>query len=194
MIDYIKGEISELMPASVTIDAAGVGYFAQISLNTYSALNGKTTAKIYIYESIREDAYQLFGFADKHEREIFVHLISVSGVGASTARMILSSMTTQELENVIASGSVDQLKAVKGIGLKTAQRIIVDLKDKIQKIAGDSVSDLFVGDNTIVEEAVAALVMLGFAQAASLKVVKNIQKQSPSATIEQVIKAALKLL
>lgn len=194
MIDYIKGEIAELMPASVTIEANGVGYFAQISLNTYSAINARKEAKLYIFESIREDAYLLFGFADKHERDVFIHLISVSGVGASTARMILSSMTTQELESVIASGNVDQLKTVKGIGLKTAQRIIVDLKDKIQKIAGDISQNLLLGNNAVGEEAVAALVMLGFVQSASQKAVASILKQTPSATIEQVIKAALKIL
>ena len=194
MIDYIKGEIAELMPASVTIEANGVGYFAQISLNTYSAINARKEAKLYIFESIREDAYLLFGFADKHERDVFTHLISVSGVGASTARMILSSMTTQELESVIASGNVDQLKTVKGIGLKTAQRIIVDLKDKIQKIAGDISQNLLLGNNAVGEEAVAALVMLGFVQSASQKAVASILKQTPSATIEQVIKAALKIL
>ena len=194
MIDYIKGEVAELMPASVTIEANGVGSFAQISLNTYTAINTKKEAKLYIFESIREDAYQLFGFADKHERDVFIHLISVSGVGASTARMILSSMTTQELEGVIASGNVDQLKTVKGIGLKTAQRIIVDLKDKIQKIAGGTLSTALAGNNAVAEEAVAALVMLGFVQGASQKAVTNILKQTPGATIEQTIKAALKIL
>lgn len=183
------------MPASVTLEANGIGYFAQISLNTYSAINGgEKRVKLYVYESIREDAYQLFGFVDKHEREVFVHLISVSGVGASTARMILSSMTTSELESVIVAGNVNQLKTVKGIGLKTAQRIIIDLKDKIQKIAGGTSSELFVGDNSIVEESVAALVMLGFNQAASHKAVAQILKQTPNATIEQTIKAALKVL
>ncbi len=194
MIDYIKGEITDLMPASVTIEANGVGYFAQISLNTYSEINKQKATKLYIYESIREDAYQLFGFSNKHERDVFTHLISVSGVGASTARMILSSMTTQELESVIASGNVDQLKTVKGIGLKTAQRIIVDLKDKIQKIAGDAPQNVLFESNTSVDEAVAALVMLGFTQNASYKAVTSVVKQAPSATIEQIIKASLKIL
>ena len=194
MIDYIKGEITDLMPASVTIEANGVGYFAQISLNTYSEINKQKATKLYIYESIREDAYQLFGFSNKHERDVFTHLISVSGVGASTARMILSSMTTQELESVIASGNVDQLKTVKGIGLKTAQRIIVDLKDKIQKIAGDAPQNVLFESNTSVDEAVAALVMLGFTQNASYKADTSVVKQAPSATIEQIIKASLKIL
>ncbi|MFT4073707.1 MAG: Holliday junction branch migration protein RuvA [Dysgonamonadaceae bacterium] len=195
MIDYIKGEITELMPASVTVEAYGIGYFLQISLNTYSAINQRKEVKLFVYESIREDAYALYGFADKHERDVFIYLISVSGVGASTARMILSSMTTVELESVIATGNVNQLKMVKGIGLKTAQRIIVDLKDKIQKIGSEAgTHELFAEASAVAEEAIAALVMLGFAQNASQKAVSAILKQTSAADIEQVIKAALKIL
>lgn len=193
MIDYIKGNIAELTPASVTIDVNGIGYFISISLNTYSALEGKPDTKLFIYESIREDAHQLFGFINKRERELFMHLISVSGIGAGTARMILSSMSPNELEIVISSGNADMLKTVKGIGLKTAQRVIVDLKDKI-KISGDFVQSDVVINNETANEAIAALVMLGFNQTPSQKVVAKLMKDKPDSTIEQVIKAALKLL
>ncbi|HCO67578.1 MAG TPA: Holliday junction branch migration protein RuvA, partial [Dysgonomonas sp.] len=152
MIDYIKGEITELTPASVTLEAYGIGYFVSISLNTYSALEGKSSVKLYIYEAIREDAHQLFGFLNKEERELFLHLISVSGIGASTARMILSSMTASELGIVISSGNADILKTVKGIGLKTAQRIIVDLKDKV-KVSDDTKENAIL-NNEIASEAV----------------------------------------
>lgn len=192
MIDYIRGEIAELTPASVTLDNNDIGYFINISLNTYSALEGKRSEKLFIYESIREDAYQLFGFLNKQERDLFILLISVSGIGASTARMILSSMTISELELVISGGNADMLKTVKGIGLKTAQRIIVDLKDKI-KITGDQ--NLVSGINTeTANEAIAALVMLGFAQVPSQKAVARILKEKPDSSIEQIIKAALKIL
>lgn len=194
MINYIKGEIAELSPASVTIEAYGIGYQANISINTYTALENKKSALLYIYEAIREDAYQLYGFVDKSERELFLHLISVSGVGANTARMILSSMTPSELKNTIASGNADILKTVKGIGLKTAQRIIVDLKDKI---LGDNLEEgqtKLIENNQVANESVAALVMLGFAQAASQKAVAKILKSEPNSTIEQVIKMALKML
>lgn len=193
MIDYIKGSIEDLTPASVTIETGNIGYLLHISLNTYSALNGKQTVKLYVYEAIREDAHQLFGFFDKHERELFLLLISVSGIGSSTARMILSSMTPPELESVIASGNADVLKTVKGIGLKTAQRVIVDLRDKIK--VSDNIQHLLIPANSqLVEEAVAALVMLGFQQVASQKVVAKILKDNPDSTIEQMIKLALKML
>lgn len=192
MIDYITGEIAELTPASVTIDNRGIGYFIQISLNTYSALNGQKSAKLFIHEAIREDAYQLYGFVEKRERELFLLLISVSGIGAGTARMILSAMSPSELESVIASGNSDMLKTVKGIGLKTAQRVIIDLKDKIKLGASDIVSPIV--DSKITEEAVAALVMLGFPQAPSLKVVSKILKDKPNSTIEEALKLALKML
>lgn len=193
MIDYIKGEIAELTPASVTVETSGIGYFISISLNTYTSLSGQKNTKLYIHEAIREDAHQLFGFIDKVERELFLHLISVSGIGASTARMILSSMTPQELASVITSGNADMLKTVKGIGLKTAQRVIVDLKDKI-KIEGAGQTEMFAPVNPSGEEAIAALVMLGFPQQASQKVVAKILKDKPSSTVEEIIKAALKML
>ena len=194
MIDYIKGEIAELTPASATLECAGIGYQMNISLNTYGALNGAASAKLYVHESIREDAHVLFGFADKHEREIFLHLISVSGVGPSTARVILSSLSSKELESAIATENVTVLQSVKGIGAKTAQRIIVDLKDKIKftdesgKIQLPTKEDLTETGHS----AVAALVMLGFVQTASQKIVSKILKESPSLPVEAIIKEALK--
>lgn len=193
MIDYIKGEITELTPASVTLENHGIGYFISISLNTYTNLSGKKEVQLYIYEAIREDAHLLFGFSDKQERELFLLLISVSGIGASTARMMLSSMNAVELANVIASGNSDMLKTVKGIGLKTAQRVIVDLKDKV-KISGAEQADAFASINSSGHEAVAALVMLGFPQQISQKVVAKILKEKPDNTVEQIIKTALKML
>lgn len=192
MIDYIKGEVTELTPVSVTLETNGIGYFISISLNTYTSLDGKASAKLYIYEAIREDAYQLYGFSDKQERQLFLHLISVSGIGASTARMILSSMTASELGMVISSGNADILKTVKGIGLKTAQRIIVDLKDKIKVF--DTAHESLISNTEVAGEAVAALVMLGFSQVPSQKAVAGILKDKPDSTIEQIIKMALKIL
>ena len=195
MIDYIKGEVAELTPATVTIDCSGVGYIAHISLQTYSAISDKKTAKIYIYESVRQDAFVLFGFIDKHEREIFLYLISVSGVGPSTARVMLSSLSSKEVEAAIAAEDVNTLKSVKGIGTKTAQRIIVDLKDKI-KFSGEGeipVSGKVVAP-TLGHEAVSALVMLGFTQSNSQKVVAKIVKEAAATSVEAIIKEALKRL
>ena len=198
MIEYVKGEIAELSPATAIIDCNGLGYAVNISLNTYSAIQGKNTCKLYIYEAIREDAYVLYGFADKQERELFLLLISVSGIGGNTARMILSALSPSELVNVISTENANLLKTVKGIGLKTAQRVIVDLKDKIKTAApvvGGGQSTLLSAMNTeIQEEAVAALTMLGFAAAPSQKVVLAILKEEPDAAVEQVIKLALKRL
>lgn len=194
MIDYIKGEITELTPASVTLECGGIGYLINISLNTYSALNGENAAKVYIYESIREDAHVLFGFAEKRERELFLHLISVSGVGPSTTRVILSSMNFKEIESAIVSENVAVLQSIKGIGAKTAQRIIVDLKDKIKYTETNTANDI--SATTLVSgigtEAVSALVMLGFTRVNSQKVVSKIVKESPSMPIEAIIKEALK--
>ena len=200
MIEYLKGELAELSPATAVIECNGVGYAANISLNTYSAIQGKGSCKLYIYEAIREDAYILYGFADKQEREIFLLLISVSGIGGNTARMILSALSPSELVNVISTENANLLKTVKGIGLKTAQRIIVDLKDKIKTTgastsAGGMVTSLPSAANAEVhEEAVAALTMLGFAAAPSQKVVMAILKEEPDAPVEKVIKLALKRL
>lgn len=198
MIEYIKGELTEITPAMAVIECNGLGYGINVSLNTYSATQGKKEVKLYIYESIREDAYILYGFATKQERELFLLLISVSGIGGNTARMILSALTPSELCNVISSGNDKLLKTVKGIGLKTAQRIIVDLKDKISTTdIGTSTTSApisITANNEIYEEAIAALTMLGFAQAPSQKVVAAILKEEPDAAVEKVIKLALKRL
>ena len=193
MIEYIKGDIAEITPAMAVIDCNGVGYGINISLNTYSAIQNQTRTKLYIYEAIREDAYVLYGFSTKQERELFLLLISVSGIG----RMILSALSPSELCGVISSGNDKLLKTVKGIGLKTAQRIIVDLKDKIASSGMETVnSEMFASaaNSEIHDEGVAALTMLGFAQAASQKVVAAILKEEPSAPVEKVIKLALKRL
>lgn len=199
MIDYIKGELSELTPAMAVVEAAGVGYAMNISLNCYSAIQGKKNVKLYVYESIREDAHVLFGFASKKEREMFLLLITVSGVGPNTARMVLSSMSPAELCNSISTGNERMIKTIKGIGLKTAQRIIVDLRDKIVSLgiaeeipAGGSMENPV--DNRVKEEAVSALTMLGFSPAPSQKVVMQILKDNPTAAVEQVIKMALKMI
>ena len=198
MIEYIKGELTEITPTMAVIECNGLGYGINVSLNTYSAIQGKKEVKLYIYESIREDAYILYGFATKQERELFLLLISVSGIGGNTARMILSALTPSELCNVISSGNDKLLKSVKGIGLKTAQRIIVDLKDKISTTdIGTSTTSApisITANNEIYEEAIAALTMLGFAQAPSQKVVAAILKEEPEAAVEKVIKLALKRL
>jgi Holliday junction DNA helicase RuvA len=193
MLDYIKGEIAELTPASVVVEVGGVGYFAHISLNTYSALTGVKTCKLFVYEAIRDDAHQLFGFVEKRERALFLHLISVSGVGANTARMILSSIAVYELEGVITSGNTNMLKAVKGIGSKTAERIILDLKDKV-KISGVASSAPTSTLNATAQEAVAALTMLGFNPLASQKAVNKIYTEKPTLSVEEIIKNALKML
>ena len=196
MIDYIKGEVAEISPTSATLETNGIGYQMNISLNTYGAINDKSSAKLYVYESIREDTYQLFGFMDKHERELFMMLISVSGVGPSTARVILSSLSSSELESAIASENATILQTVKGIGAKTAQRVIVDLKDKI-KLTDDSgtlVSPKGITLTNTGHEAVSALVMLGFLQNASQKVVSKLIKEYPSLPVEAIIKEALKRL
>ncbi len=196
MIEYLKGEIAELTPATAIIECCGVGYEASITLNTYSALQGKKETRLYIYEVIREDAHLLYGFSNKQERELFLQLISVSGIGGNTARTILSAFTVNELCEAIATGNEVAIKSVKGIGLKTAQRLIVDLKDKIKGIGSSSGSAVLpaTADNDVMEGAVAALVMLGFPSTAANKAVQSIMKSEPGMTIEQVIKQALKLL
>jgi Holliday junction DNA helicase RuvA len=192
MLEYVSGEIAELTPTLAVIDCQGVGYGVNISLNTYTSIQGKKETKLYLYEAIREDAFILYGFADKQERDLFMMLISVSGIGGNTARMILSSMTPQELVQVIANENASILKSVKGIGLKTAQRVIVDLKDKIKNIGtGGEIPGMSI-HNEVMEEAVSALSMLGFATAPSQKVVAQLLKDNPDATVEKVIKDALK--
>jgi Holliday junction DNA helicase RuvA len=199
MIEYIRGIIDELTPTETVLEANGVGYKLAISLNTYSALQGKSEARLYVYESIREDAYQLFGFATKREREIFELLISISGVGGQTARTILSAYSPAELASIISNEQANMLKSVKGIGPKAAQRIIVELKDKISldmTVGGQQTADSKVqaADNKVVKEAVAALTMLGFSPAPTQKVVLQLVKDTPSLTVEQIIKQALKML
>lgn len=200
MIEYIKGQIAELTPAMAVIDCNGIGYGVNISLNTFSAIQGKESCKLFIYEAIREDAHVLYGFISKKEREIFLNLISVSGIGGNTARMILSALSTSELINVIATENVSILKSVKGIGAKTAQRIIVELKDKIGSsdlgvdMSGIKVSAIDQQSKQMQEEAVAALSVLGFIPAQSQKVVTAILKDIPNATLEVIVKEALKRL
>ena len=197
MIEYIRGELTELTPALATVEAAGVGYGLNISLTTYSAIQGKKDVKLYVYESIREDAHVLYGFVSKKEREMFELLITVSGVGPNTARMILSSMSVSELCNAISRSDERLIKGVKGIGKMTAQRIIVDLRDKIVALgiadeipAGGSVSAPV--NNEVRDEAVSALTMLGFSPAPTQKIVVAILKDQPDLAVEQVVKQALK--
>lgn len=196
MIDYIKGEITELTPAFVVLETSGIGYFIHITLPTFSFLGEQTTAKLFVYESIREDAHVLYGFRYQSERQLFLLLISVSGIGANTARMIMSSYSAQEIQEMIASGNVSALNAIKGIGTKTAQRIIVDLKDKIVKGTGGSDMPNFAVNKHAEqkEEAISALIMLGFASAASQKTVERILQEQPALKVEQLIKLALKMM
>ena len=202
MIEYIKGELTDLSPALAVVEAHGVGYGLNISLNTYSTVQGKKNIKLYVHEAImtggRDDNYTLYGFATKQERSLYRLLITVSGVGANTARMILSSLTTAELCNVIANGDDKMLKTVKGIGLKTAPRIIIDLKDKIvqsgiaDELHVNNQSNTSNVNNAVKDEAVGALTMLGFSPAPSAKVVVSILTEQPELPVEQVVKLALK--
>ena len=201
MIDFIKGELAELTPAQAIVEAYGVGYALNISLNTYENIQGKKDVKLYVHESLvtggRDDSYTFFGFATKQERDLYRLLITVSGVGANTARMILSAAPPAELAGAISSGNERLLKGVKGIGLKTAQRIIVDLKDKIlslgiaQEVSAGSAADSTIPSD-VRDEAVAALTMLGFSPAPTAKVVTAILTDDPSLPVEQVVKLALK--
>ena len=201
MIEYIKGELTELTPATAVVEAAGVGYALNISLNTYSTIQGKKEVKLYVHENLvtggRDDAYTLYGFASRQERDLYRLLITVSGVGANTARMILSASSPSERCNAIASADERMLKAVKGIGLKTAQRIIVDLKDKIVQMG--IATELHASTSTapsidmgVRDEAVSALTMLGFATAPSAKIVAALLQDEPPLPVEQVVKLALK--
>jgi len=193
MYEFIRGTIIERNPASMVIEAAGVGYSVNISLNTYTKLNQKTDALIYLHQVVREDAHLLFGFGDKTERELFRNLISVNGVGANTAIMMLSSLSPDEIATAVTTENVAVLKAVKGIGIKTAQRIIIDLKDKLAKFReNDTIFAL--PDNTILNESLSALVMLGFVKRDAEKVVTKILQEQPQTTVESVIKQALKRL
>lgn len=193
MLEYIKGNIAELNPASVIIDNNGIGYEIGISLSTYSQLEGRTEAKLLLHEVIREDAHLLFGFATTRERELFRLLIGVSGVGANTARVILSSIAPPELETAIATADEPQLKAVKGVGAKTAQRIIVDLRDKIKPVDSSLIIERTATTDAF-NEGLAALTMLGFPRQASEKVLKKLFADDPSLRVESAIKQALKML
>jgi Holliday junction DNA helicase RuvA len=210
MIEYIKGQVTDVNPTYVVIEAAGVGYAINIALPTYSELVSKEgqEGRLYITEIIREDVHELYGFFSKGERELFVMLMTVSGIGANTARMIMSAYSAAEIRQIIATGNARALSQVKGLGPKTAQRIIVDLKDKVLKIdladGNRGIADEAIGllgvetngvtDSPVKQEAVSALVMLGFAATASGKVVDKILKAAPESSVEQVIKQALKML
>ena len=197
MIEYIKGELTELTPALATVEAAGVGYGLNISLNTFSVIQGKKEVKLYVHEAIREDAHVLFGFVNKKEREMFELLITVNGVGANTARMMLSGMSVSELCNAISTGNARLIQGIKGIGKMTAQRIIVDLRDKIVALGiadeipagGQMIAPV---NNQVKDEAVSALTMLGFAPTPTQKVVLQILQEQPDLPVEQVVKLALK--
>lgn len=195
MIDYIKGTIIELNPAELILECGGIGYSILISLQTYEAMQHQEKTVAYIHHYLREDEELYFGFATKDERELFRLLIGVSGIGATTARMMLSSLTSDEIRGAILSEDVNRIKSVKGLGLKSAQRIILELKDKIVKGAGSDTGVIFKQDNNaIVDEATTALVMLGFTKANINKVLPAILKENPSARVEDLIKAALKRL
>ena len=196
MYDYIKGTLEESTPTEAVIENNGIGYSLQISLQTYTAIQGCKDVRLYIYHHVREDTELFFGFYSKEERSLFLLLIGVNGIGPNTARMMLSSLSCQELTNAILTGDVNKIKGVKGIGLKTAQRVIIDLKERVGK--GDAKSALSLAEfgaaSQIKEEALAALVMLGFSKAASEKAIDSILKEKPGSTIEELIKHSLKRL
>lgn len=197
MYEYISGLVTDLAPTYAVIDAGGVGYYINISLQTYSAIEGEKSARLYVHFAVREDAQVLYGFATKLERELFRQLISVSGVGGNTARMILSTYSTSELRNIIATENAVLLKNVKGLGLKTAQKIIVELSGKMLELGADrDVAPIVAGNqsNEVLDETLAALVMLGFQKGASEKVVKAILNESPSISVEEAVRQALRRL
>ena len=195
MIDYIKGQIVELTPTELILENAGIGYSILISLQTYEVFQLKTQAVAYIHLYIREDEELFYGFATKDERELFRLLIGVSGIGVASARMMLSTLTSEEIRQAILAEDVNKIKSVKGIGLKSAQRLVLELKDKIVKGEGSADTPLFKADNSgLVDEATTALVMLGFSKANIAKVMPAILKENPNAKVEDIIKAALKKL
>ena len=196
MIEYIKGTIEELSPTELIMESYGIGYHILISLQTYEQLQGNKEAKVFIHHILKEDDEQYFGFASKDERELYRLLIEVSGVGSATARMMLSSLTCDEIRNAIIGEDVARIKSIKGIGLKTAQRLIIELKDKVIKGGGADSGALFnasAGANTNTEEAITALVMLGFSKPNVTKAVSAIVKKNPGASLEDIIKAGLKM-
>ena len=195
MIDYIKGTLEDLNPTEAIIEAYGIGYSTLISLQTYEAFNGKKEVKVFIHHYIREDEELFYGFATKDERNLFRLLIGVSGIGAATARMMLSSLTSDEIRNAILSEDINKIKSIKGIGVKSAQRLVLELKDKVVKGAGADNTTLFANtNNAAAEEATTALVMLGFTKANVNKAVTAVLKEKPSASLEEIIKLGLKML
>ncbi len=196
MYTYIKGELTEITPTAATIENNGIGYELQISLQTFAEIQGLRDVMLYIHHHIREDVEMWYGFATKEERSIFRMLIEVNGIGPNTARMMLSSMNSTEIKTAIISGDVNRIKSIKGIGIKTAQRVIIDLKDKIAKGGEDVSSALFFQETTSanMEEALSALVMLGFAKSAAEKVLKSVYKENPQYTLEELIKFSRKRL
>ena len=195
MIDYIKGNIAELSPTDLTLETYGIGYHILISLQTYERLSGQTESKVYIHHTLREDEELYYGFATKDERSLFRLLIGVSGVGAATARMMLSSLTTEEINNAILSEDINKIKSIKGIGLKSAQRLILELKDKVVKGEQTDMSALFAQTtNKASEEATTALIMLGFTKANVTKAVNAVLKDDPTASVETIIRKSLQRL
>ncbi len=193
MYEYFKGRLIEKNPAYLVVECGGVGYYLNISLNTYEKLGKEESVRVYVYQHVREDNLSLYGFAEKGEREVFLKLISVSGVGTSTAQVMLSSLGPLQLQEAILDGDVSQLKSIKGIGAKTAERIIIDLRDKMAKDLPELEKSLFKG-NTGIEEALSALVALGFDRAKSKKVLQDIQNKEGDQAVESLIKQALKNL
>lgn len=196
MYDFIKGEVVEIGPTEVVIDTLNFGFKLQISLQTYSRLQAGSKAKLYIHHHLREDIELMYGFYDKEERSIFQHLIEVSGIGPNTARMMLSSMTSDEIRNAIITGDINRLKSIKGIGLKTAQRLLIDLKDKIAKGTGAPVitGGITSFTDSRRDEAISALILLGFGKANVEKVVDGILREDPVTALEELIKLSLKRL
>lgn len=195
MIDYIKGTIVDLSPAELILENNGIGYRILISLQTFQALQEKKDAKVFIFHYLREDAELYYGFATKDERELFELLISVSGIGVNSARMMLSSLSAEEIRQAILSEDIARIKSVKGIGVKSAQRLVLELKDKIVKGEGADSTELFGGNRSeIVEEASRALVMLGFEKPAVNKAIQAVLKANPNAKVEQIIKSALQMM
>lgn len=195
MIEYIKGNIIELTPTDIVLECHGIGYKILISLQTYENLNGKSDATVYIHHYLREDEELYYGFSTKDERELFRLLIGVSGIGASTARMMLSSLSSEEIRNAILSEDINKIKSIKGIGLKSAQRLILELKDKVVKGGGSDNPSIFTASSPgIADEAATALVMLGFTKANVNKAIAAVLKESPTASLEEIIKLSLKRL
>ena len=193
MYAYITGKVAELTPAYAVIDNNGIGYFINITLNTFTAIGEQEQVKLYTYLQVLEDAHNLFGFYSQKERDIFELLISVSGVGCNTARLILSSLTVNELSTAIVNEDFKTIQAVKGIGAKTAQRIVIDLKDRVKKFEfAEEVAGVV--NNTVKSEALSALVILGFSKNAVDKALDKLLKQMPEASVEVLIREALKML